>query len=88
MAEHAHNETRGRISACRKRLRRTRAKQRALRISQDEAVMAANELLGLVSGDACVADCEDDFDGAGASTLGAARRFTPEVDRRARLRAR
>ena len=80
--------TKQRVVACRKRLRRRRALQKASRLAHDEAVVAANELLALVPNEADFTDSEDDFDEAGASTAGATRRFTPEVDRRARLRAR
>ena len=88
MGEQAHQGTKQRVVDCRKRLRRRRALQRAFKLEQDEAVVAANELLALVPTEADFAECEDDFDGAGASTKVATRRFTPEVDRRARLRAR
>lgn len=78
---HGATGTRQRISACRKRLRRTRALRRALEVERDEAVVAARELLALGH--------ESDFEGAGAPKLaGAARQFAPEVDRRPRLRAR
>jgi hypothetical protein len=77
-----------RINACRKRLRRTRSMQRALRIEQDEAVLAANNLLASMAGNADLSDAEDVFEEARASKSGATRQFTPEVDRRARLRAR
>ena len=80
--------TKQRISACRKRLRRTRATQRALRIEQDEAVVAANNLLALVAESENFARSEEIFEEAGASALGTTRQLTPEVDRRARLRAR
>lgn len=88
MAEHAHKETRQRINDCRKRLRRTRAGQRALRVAQDEAVLAADELLALVSAEMDLADSEEIFEEAGASLSPASRRFAPEVDRPRRLRAR
>jgi len=84
----ASGGTRQRISACRKRLRRTRATQKALRLAQDEAVLEANELLGAVAGDADFSDSENVSEEAGTSSLKTIRRFTPEVDRRARLRAR
>jgi hypothetical protein len=88
MAEHAHRETRQRINDCRKRLRRTRAGQRALRVAQDEAVLAADELLALGSPDKDFADSEEVFEEAGTSLSRASRRFAPEVDRPRRLRAR
>jgi hypothetical protein len=87
-AEQARNGTRQRVVACRKRLRRERATQRALRVERDEAVLAADELLALVSGDARFADSEEIFEEAGAAHTRETRRFTPEVDRRTRLRAR
>ena len=85
---HAPSATKQRISACRKRLRQTRATQRALRIEQDEAVVAANSLLALVSGSADSGGSEEIFEEAGATRLGRSRQLAPEVDRRARLRAR
>ncbi|HEV7375084.1 MAG TPA: hypothetical protein VGN95_10230 [Pyrinomonadaceae bacterium] len=88
MAEHAHNETRQRINGCRKRLRRIRAGQRALKVAQDEAVLAADELLALVSAETDFADSEEVFEEAGTSLSRASRRFAPEVDRPRRLRAR
>jgi hypothetical protein len=88
MGEQVHQGTNQRVVACRKRLRRRRALQKAFRLAQDEAVVAANELLALVPTEADFADSEDGFDGAGASGAGATRGFTPEVDPRARLRAR
>jgi hypothetical protein len=88
MAEHAHKETRQRISDCRKRLRRTRAGHRALRVAQDEAVPATDGLLALVSADTDFADSEEIFEEAGTSLSHSSRRFAPEVDRPQRLRAR
>jgi hypothetical protein len=61
---------------------------RALRIEQDDAVLAANSLLASVAGSADFGAAEDVFEEAGASKSGTTRQFTPEVDRRARLRAR
>ena len=87
-AERADNETRHGIGACRKRLRRTRAMQRALRVAQDEAQLAADELLTLVSSETDFADSEEVFEEAGASPARVSRRFASEVDRPARLRAR
>ncbi|HKQ99207.1 MAG TPA: hypothetical protein VJT09_00960 [Pyrinomonadaceae bacterium] len=80
--------TKERISACRKRLRQTRATQRALRIEQDEAVVAANTLLALVSRSVDPGGSEEIFEEAGATRLGTTPRLAPEVDRRLRLRAR
>jgi hypothetical protein len=88
MAGHAHNETRQRVSACRKRLRRMRAGQRALRVEQDEAALAADELLALVSTATDFADSEEVFEEAGATVSSASRRVAPEVDRPQRPRAR
>jgi hypothetical protein len=63
--------------------------RRALHIERDEAVLAARELLALAREDADLADLENDYEEAGAPKLAAAaRQFTPEVDRRPRLRAR
>ena len=76
---------RQRVSACRKRLRRTRALRRAQDLERDEAVVAAHELLALAD----FTEPGSDFAGAGAPELeSAARQFAPEVDRRPRLRAR
>jgi hypothetical protein len=87
--EHAPNGTRQRVSACRKRLRRTRAMRRALDIERDEAVLAARELLALAREKGDFAEPLNDFEEAGEPKLAAAaRQFTPEVDRRPRLRAR
>jgi hypothetical protein len=80
--------TRQRVSACRKRLRRARATQKERRLAQDEAVLEANELLRTVTVNADLSDSENVFEEAGTAGLRTARRFTPEVDRRARLRAR
>jgi hypothetical protein len=88
VGEHAPGGTKQRVSACRKRLRQTRAAQRALRLALDEAVVEASELLELASGDEELSDSENVFEEAGASNLSRTRRFTPEVDRRTRLRAR
>ena len=89
MGQHAPSGTKQRVSACRKRLRQSRATQRGLKSAQDEAALRASELsLQEVSGSGDFSDSEDVFEEAGAHGLGAARRFTPEVDRRARLRAR
>jgi hypothetical protein len=76
MAEQAPQGTKQRISDCRKRLRRTRATQRTLRIEQDEAVLAAKSLLASVAGRADLSGSEDVFEEAGASPAGATRRFT------------
>jgi predicted metalloprotease len=86
--EHAHNETRGRINACRQRLRQTRAAQKTLRLTQDEAVLAAHELLPLVSNEENFVDSEEVFEEMDESLPRPSRQFTPEVDRRQRLRAR
>ena len=73
-AEHTYSETRERINACRRRLRRTRAAQRVLRIVQDEAVIAADALLALAPSDADLVDSEEVFEEAGAYVLRASRR--------------
>jgi hypothetical protein len=88
MVERAHKETRQRINDCRKRLRQTRAGQRALKVAQDEAVVAADGPLALVSAETDFADSEEVFEEAGTSLSRASRRFAPEVDRPRRLRAR
>jgi hypothetical protein len=62
--------------------------QRALKIEHDEAVLEASKLLDLVSGAGNADDSEDVFEEAGALKLGKTARFSPEVDRRVRLRAR
>lgn len=63
--------------------------RRAQHVEQDEAVLAARELLALAREEADLVDPENDFEEAGAPKLAAAaRQFTPEVDRRPRLRAR
>jgi hypothetical protein len=87
-SEHTTLATRQRISACRKRLRRARAIAKALRLEQDEAVQEAARLLESISGVGDCADSENEFEEAGASKLAQTRRFSPEVDRRTRLRAR
>lgn len=83
-----HAGTRERIIACRRRLRRARRVQRAFRLSQDEAVLAATELLRLDSDEVEFADPDEVFEEAGTPHARATRHFTPEVDRRTRLRAR
>ena len=88
MGEHAPSGTKERINACRKRLRRGRTMQRTLKVMQDEAVSQVSENLKMVSGETKFSDSEHVFEEARPSTLGATRRFTPEVDRRVRLRAR
>jgi hypothetical protein len=60
----------------------------ALRIEQDEAVVEAAKLLDLVSGAGNLSDSENVFEETGASKPGKTRPFSPEVDRRVRLRAR
>jgi hypothetical protein len=69
-------------------LRQSRATQKALKLAQDEAVLEAKELLRAVPDSADFSDSENVFEEAGASSLKTTRRFTPPVDRRARLRAR
>jgi hypothetical protein len=88
MAERTYKETRQRISACRKRLRQTRAMLRALKVEQDEAVVAAGELLSLASTASAFADSQNVFEETGVSVSSASRRFAPEVDRPRRPRAR
>jgi hypothetical protein len=60
----------------------------ALRLEQDEAVVAASELLKLVPDSEDFSDSERVFEEAGASKGAKTRRFAPEVDHRVRLRAR
>ena len=67
---------RQRISACRKRLRRTRATQRVLRIERDEAVLAASSLLAGGEVIADLSDLEEDFEEAEASPRGTGSQFT------------
>ena len=62
--------------------------QRALRLEQDEAVIAADELLSLASTAPAFVDSQNVFEEAGVSVSSASRRFAPEVDRPRRLRAR
>ena len=63
--------------------------RRTQHVEQDEAVLAANELLALVAGGADFSDPENDFEEAGTPKLATtARPFAPEVDRRPRVRAR
>lgn len=62
--------------------------QRAHKLAQDEAVREASELLKLFPENGDLSHSENVFEEAGASRTGATRRFTPEVDRRGRLRAR
>ena len=88
MGEHAPSGTKQRVSACRKRLRRGRVMQRALKVAQAQTNQASDEGVKLALDEADCADSENVFEGVGASKIGAARPFTPKVDRRARLRAR
>jgi hypothetical protein len=88
MGQHAPGGTKERVSACRKRLRRGRAMQKALKLAQGGASPAIQEALKAVPVHATFADSENIFEEVGAAPSGAARRFTAEVDRRARLRAR
>ena len=88
MGEHAPGGTKQRVSACRKRLRQSRAAQRGLKLAQGEAALRASEVRKSVSDSGDFSNSENVFEEAGAHGLGATRRFTPEVDRRARLRAR
>jgi hypothetical protein len=63
--------------------------RRALHIERDEAVLAERELMALAREKGDFGDAENDFEEAGEPKLAAAaRQFTPEVDRRPRLRAR
>ena len=63
--------------------------QRTLRLVQDEAVIAADNLLALVVSTATdFADSEEVFEEAGATLSRASRRFAAKVDHAARLRAR
>ena len=74
--ECAPHGTKQRISACRKRLRRTRATQRVLRIEQDEAVLAARSLLASIAEGPDASDSLDVFEEAGAFPTGTSRRVT------------
>jgi len=62
--------------------------QKALRLAQGETNPTSDETLHLVSVNKDFGNSENVFEEAGASKTGATRQFTPEVDRRARLRAR
>ena len=86
--ESAHGGTRQRIIECRRRLRRTRATQRSLKLAQDEAVIAAAELLAVVVSHKDFVKAEEVFEEAGATFARKSRQFAPAVDRPVGLRAR
>ena len=87
--EGAHGGTRQRVIECRRRLRRTRAAtQRALRLAQDEAVIAANVVLSDIMSETEFVEAEDIFEEAGANFSRKSRHFASAVDRRTGLRAR
>jgi hypothetical protein len=86
--EGAHGGTRQRVIECRRRLRRTRATQRASRLAQDEAVIAANEILSGIMSETEFVETDEIFEEAGAEFPGKARHFASAVDRRTGLRAR
>jgi hypothetical protein len=88
MGERAPSGTKQRVSACRKRLRRGRAMQRALKLARAERNQASDGGLKLALDGADCAESENAFEGVGALEAGTAHTFTPEVDRHARLRAR
>jgi hypothetical protein len=63
--------------------------QKGLKLAQDEAAHGASELSPQeISDNGDFSNSENVFEEARASALDATRRFTPEVDRHARLRAR
>ena len=62
--------------------------QRTLKVTQDEAALETSNALKLVSGERDFNDSERVFEEARQSRHGATHRFTSEVDRRMRLRAR
>ncbi len=67
VVEHAHDGTRHRIIECRRRLRKVRVVQRALRLAHDGAVIAATEVLALGTTATDFADAEEMFEEASAS---------------------
>ncbi|HEX8888520.1 MAG TPA: hypothetical protein VF779_05055 [Pyrinomonadaceae bacterium] len=86
--EGAHGGTRQRVIECRRRLRRTRVTERALRPPQDEAVIAASEILSGVMNETDFVEAEEIFEKAGADFSRKSRHFASAVDRRTGLRAR
>ena len=68
-------------------MRQTRSKQRVLRLAQDEAAIAADELLAVVR-ETDFVESEEIFEEAGATFSRKSRHFAPAVDRRTGLRAR
>lgn len=78
-AEHSYNGTKQRVTACRKRMRRTRAVQRDLRFPQDEDLLSADELVLLVENDTDDGDSLKALGDAGASALRKRKGFAPEV---------
>lgn len=62
--EQAQDGTRHRVVECRRRLRRVRVVQRTLRLSRDEAVIAATEILALDETETVFADAEEIFEEA------------------------
>jgi hypothetical protein len=87
MDERSHHGTKQRVIACRKRLRRTRAKQKATDRVEGVRPPAASERAEL-SSDARTVESEEILSRAGARTLQKKRVLMPEVDRRPTLRAR
>ena len=64
---YAHDGTRYRVIECRRRLRRVRVVQRTVRLAQDEAVIAATEILALAATGMDFADSEEIFEEARAT---------------------
>ena len=84
----AQGGTRQRVIECRRRLRQIRATRRASQLAQDEAVIAADQLLRIAISGAELVDSEELFEEAGAAISRESRQPASEVDRRTGLRAR
>ncbi|HEX8709801.1 MAG TPA: hypothetical protein VF723_16285 [Pyrinomonadaceae bacterium] len=86
--ERAQAETKQRVIACRQRLRRNRAIKRAAEAAGDGARPLPEEISAAASGQPGPPASPILFDNGEVSVPPPGRAFTPEVDRRARLRAR
>jgi len=84
----AQGGTRQRIIECRRRLRQIRATRRSLRLAQDCAVVAAEQLLGTVVSETGFIESEEIFEEACLLFSRKSRQSASEVDRRTGLRAR
>ncbi|HYJ47521.1 MAG TPA: hypothetical protein VEV81_12985 [Pyrinomonadaceae bacterium] len=85
----AQGGTRQRIIECRRRLRQIRATRRSLRLAQDCAVVAAEQLLLAAAGsETGFIESEEIFEEAGLLFSRKSRQSASEVDRRTGLRAR